>query len=92
MKRPDIIDYSKVRETETGTISRIRDGRVRLYSKDLDKYIDHLESQSKTLIEAFFKYLCNDADVIIEAFEDFDPENVNNIIENFFFELKTNKK
>ncbi len=51
-----------------------------------------LESQNKERIEAFFKYLCNDADVIIEAFEDFDPENVNNIIENFFFELKTNKK
>ncbi len=48
--------------------------------------------QKKELIEAFFKYLCNDADVIVEAFEDFDPDNVNNIIQNFFFELKTPKK
>ena len=48
--------------------------------------------QNKELIEAFFKYLCNDANFIAEAFEDLEPEDINNIIENFFFELETNKK
>lgn len=54
--------------------------------------ISDLINQNKALIEAFFKYLCNDADVIIEAYEDLEPENINNIIENFFFEIKPNKK
>ena len=62
-----------------------------------DKYIDYLESQLKErdveILKSFFEYLCDKAEQIPDAYDDFEPEVVTNIIKNFMYKTsKTNEK